>query len=102
MVCPPPEFDAATNVTVVAADLIEGGPDGVVTSWSWNPVPRSGNPFDRPFAWALVQLDGADTSLLHALDAPRDAISTGMRVKIRWAQETVGFINDIACFEVIA
>jgi hypothetical protein len=29
-------------------------------------------------------------------------MSTGMRVKIRWADETVGFINDIACFEVSA
>jgi uncharacterized OB-fold protein len=47
-----------------------------------------------------VQLDGADTGLLHALDAPREAIRTGMRVRIRWADETVGFINDIACFEV--
>jgi uncharacterized OB-fold protein len=73
-----------------------------VTSWSWNPVPRLGNPFDVPFAWALVKLDGADTSMLHALDAPRDAITTGMRVRVRWADETVGFINDIACFEAVS
>jgi uncharacterized OB-fold protein len=99
VVCPPPEYDAKTVAPVDAAALVEVGQEGVVTSWSWNPVPRAGNPFDRPFAWALVKLDGADTSLLHALDAPRDGIETGMRVKVRWSDETVGFINDIACFE---
>jgi uncharacterized OB-fold protein len=98
VVVPPPEYDASTAAPIDATALIEVGQEGTVTSWSWNPVPRAGNPFDRPFAWALVQLDGADTALLHAVDAPADAMSTGMRVKIRWADETVGFINDIACF----
>jgi uncharacterized OB-fold protein len=100
VVVPPPEYDAFDASAVDAAALIEVGQEGTVTTWSWNPVPREGNPFDRPFAWALVQLDGADTAILHALDAPRDAITTGMRVRIRWADETVGYINDIACFEV--
>ena len=102
VVCPPPEFDAVTFAPTDPAGLVEVGQEGTVTSWSWNPLPRAGQPFDRPFAWALVQLDGADTSFLHALDAPRDAIETGMRVRIRWADETTGFINDIACFEAIA
>ena len=101
VVCPPPEYDAVSVAAVDAAALVEVGQEGTVTSWSWNPVPRAGNPFDRPFAWALVKLDGADTSLLHALDAPADQISTGMRVRIRWADETVGYIKDIACFEGI-
>jgi uncharacterized OB-fold protein len=102
VVVPPPEYDAFDASAVDAGALIEVGQEGTVTSWSWNPVPREGNPFDRPFAWALVQLDGADTAILHALDADRDGITTGMRVRIRWADETVGYINDIACFEVVA
>ncbi|MCW2600166.1 MAG: DNA-binding protein [Frankiales bacterium] len=101
-VVPPPEYDASSAAPIEASTLVEVGQEGTVTSWSWNPVPRLGNPFDVPFAWALVRLDGADTSLLHALDAPRDTITTGMRVKVRWAAETVGFINDIACFEPVA
>ena len=99
VVVPPPEYDAFDAAAIDAGALVEVGQEGTVTTWSWNPVPREGNPFDRPFAWALVQLDGADTAMLHALDAPRDAITTGMRVRIRWADETVGYINDIACFE---
>ena len=99
VVVPPMEYDATTAAAVQADALVPVAEEGVVTSWSWNPTPRAGQPFDRPFAWALVQLEGADTGLLHALDAPRDAISTGMRVRIRWAEETTGVIQDIACFE---
>jgi uncharacterized OB-fold protein len=62
--------------------------------------PLRKHPFERPFAWALVQLDGADTSIVHALDAPSsDAVSTGMRVRVRWKDERVGHITDIECFE---
>lgn len=99
VVVPPPEYDPATAAAVSADDLVPVAAEGEVTSWSWNPKPRAGQPFDRPFAWALVRLDGADTSLLHALDAPRDGIRTGMRVRIRWAAETTGTVQDIACFE---
>jgi uncharacterized OB-fold protein len=99
VVVPPMEYDAVTAAAVQADELVPVADEGVVTSWSWNPKPRVGQPFDEPFAWALVQLDGADTGLLHALDAPRESIRTGMRVRIRWADETVGYINDIACFE---
>ena len=102
VVVPPPEYDAATAAVLPVDDLVPVASEGVVTSWSWNPKPRLGQPFEQPFAWALVQLDGADTGLLHALDVPREAIRTGMRVRIRWADETVGFINDIACFEPVA
>jgi uncharacterized OB-fold protein len=100
VVVPPPEYDVKTAAPTDPAALVEVGQEGVVTSWSWNPSPRAGQPFDRPFAWALVQLDGADTSILHVLDAPQEAIRTGQRVRIRWADETTGFITDIACFEV--
>ena len=99
VVVPPPEYDAATADQLPTDQLVPVGPEGVVTSWSWNATPRLGQPFDRPFAWALVQLDGADTALLHALDAQPEQISTGMRVRVRWADEPVGFITDIACFE---
>ena len=47
-----------------------------------------------------MRLDGADTGLLHALDAGSpDRVSTGMRVRVRWADEREGAITDIACFE---
>ena len=46
------------------------------------PEPVAGQPLDRPFAWVLVTLDGADAPMLHALDvAARDDVATGMRVQ---------------------
>ncbi|GAQ52970.1 Zn-ribbon domain-containing OB-fold protein [Streptomyces acidiscabies] len=95
---PPVEYDPVTAEEI--RDLVHVGLTGTVTTWAWNPAPRRGQPLDTPFAWVLVKLDQADTALLHALDAPGpDAVHTGMRVRIRWADERVGAITDIACFE---
>ncbi|MFE7120902.1 Zn-ribbon domain-containing OB-fold protein [Streptomyces sp. NPDC057654] len=95
---PPVEYDPVTAEEL--RELVEVAPTGTVTTWAWNPAPRPGQPLPTPFAWVLVRLDGADTALLHALDAPGpEAVRTGMRVRIRWAAERAGAITDIACFE---
>ncbi|MFJ6632787.1 Zn-ribbon domain-containing OB-fold protein [Streptomyces sp. NPDC091376] len=95
---PPVEYDPVTAEEI--RDLVEVEATGTVTTWAWNPEPRAGQPLTSPFAWVLVRLDGADTALLHALDAPGpDAVRTGMRVRVRWADERTGAITDIACFE---
>lgn len=95
---PPVEYDPVTAEEI--RDLVEVAPTGTVTTWAWNHEPRRGQPLDAPFAWVLVRLDGADTALLHALDAPGpEAVHTGMRVRVRWAEDRVGAITDIACFE---
>ncbi|APE33003.1 DNA-binding protein [Nocardia mangyaensis] len=95
---PAQEYDPITSAPL--AELVEVAPTGTVQSWTWVPEPLPGQPFDRPFAWALIQLDGADTALLHALDVTDPTqLSTGMRVRARWADEPTGSITDIACFE---
>ncbi|GAA2672791.1 Zn-ribbon domain-containing OB-fold protein [Streptomyces lunalinharesii] len=98
VVVPPVEYDPVTADEL--RELVEVAPTGTVTTWAWNPSARRGQPLDTPFAWVLVRLDGADTALLHALDAPGpEAVHTGMRVRIRWAAERTGAITDLACFE---
>jgi uncharacterized OB-fold protein len=98
VVCPPVEYDSVTSASLT--EMVEVGSAGVVTTWAWISEPRSDQPLDHAFAWALVQLDGADTAMLHAVDAgDESSMSTGMRVSIRWADERVGSITDIACFE---
>src|ERR1700712_2450206 len=98
VVVPPPEFDPVSHGPVT--DFVEVADHGTVTSWTWVQEPVKHQPFDRPFAFALVTLEGADTPLLHALDvASPDEVSTGRRVRIRWAEERVGAITDIECFE---
>ncbi|WP_372730008.1 Zn-ribbon domain-containing OB-fold protein [Nocardioides sp.] len=98
VVIPPPEFDPVTHQQT--SDFVEVAATGTVTSWTWVPEPVAGQPLDRPFAFALVTLDGADLPMLHALDvASPDQVSTGMRVQVRWAAERTGVMTDIACFE---
>ncbi|MCX5379953.1 Zn-ribbon domain-containing OB-fold protein [Streptomyces sp. NBC_00091] len=95
---PPAEYDPVTAEEI--RELVEVAPTGTVTTWAWNGEPRPHQPLAAPFAWVLVRLDGADTAILHALDAPGpEAVSTGMRVRVRWAPERTGAITDIACFE---
>ncbi|HWJ11729.1 MAG TPA: OB-fold domain-containing protein [Nocardioides sp.] len=101
VVVPPLEFDPVTHEATT--EFVEVSSVGTVTSWTWVPEPVKDQPFDRPFAFALVTLDGADVPLLHALDVSSpDEVTTGMRVRVRWAAERVGHINDIACFEPLA
>ncbi|MEU8542510.1 OB-fold domain-containing protein [Streptomyces sp. NPDC048717] len=95
---PPVEYDPDTAAEL--SELVEVAATGTVTTWAWNPAPRPGQPLATPFAWVLVRPDGADTALLHALDAPGpDRVRTGMRVRVRWAAQRDGAITDIACFE---
>jgi uncharacterized OB-fold protein len=95
---PPFEYDPVTFAP--PAGLVEVGPEGTVTSWTWVGAPLEGQPLAHPFAWALIRLDGADTAMLHAVDAgSAAAMATGMRVRARWAESPAGHIRDIACFD---
>ena len=94
---PPLEYDPETGASV--DEFVDVGPGGTVKTWAWVHRPREKHPLERPFAWALIQLDGADSALLHAVDAGSEAsMSTGMRVTPRWRAETRGEIHDIECF----
>jgi uncharacterized protein len=94
---PPAEFDPVTYERLT--EIVPVASVGTVLSWTWQPEPLEGQPLDRPFAWALIKLDGADIALLHAVDAASsDAISTGARVHAHWVDEPAGAITDIAYF----
>jgi uncharacterized OB-fold protein len=94
---PPAEYDPVTYEELT--EIVPVASVGTVVSWTWQPEPLEGQPLDRPFAWALIKLDGADTPLLHAVNAESsDAISTGARVHAHWIDEPVGAITDIAYF----
>ncbi|WP_119728759.1 Zn-ribbon domain-containing OB-fold protein [Thermomonospora amylolytica] len=102
---PPTEYDP-DNGAAVTDEWVEVGPVCTVESWSWVPNPRRTHPLDRPFAWALIRPDGADTALLHALDmgvhepgaGPPKQLRTGLRVRPKWRAERGGHIGDIECF----
>jgi uncharacterized protein len=99
VIVPPTEYDPATGDDT--GELVEVGPGGVVESWAWvsNPLPK--HPLATPFAWALIRLDGADTAMLHVVDAGGpDQVATGDRVTVRFrpAGDRIGAMADIEAF----
>lgn len=98
---PPAEYDPETGEAV--SELVPVGPQGTVTTWSWVAEPRPRHPLRRPFAWALIRLDGADTAMLHVVDAGApERMATGMRVRASFRAERTGAIQDIEAFLPVA
>lgn len=94
---PPVDHDPATGQVI--EKLVRVADTGTVRSWTWVATPFPEHPLNRPFAFALVQLDGADTGLFHVVDAGQEtAMATGMRVRADWRDERVGSILDIRAF----
>lgn len=95
---PPTEYDPLTGEDLTT--IVEVGPAGTVTTWAWvrEPLPKA--PLDRPFAWALIRPEGADTAMLGAVDTGGDpgAMRTGMTVEPVWREEREGSIHDLACW----
>ncbi len=97
---PPRAYDPDTGESL--SEMVPVSSEGVVKSFAWVRQPRPKQPLSRPFAWALVLLDGADTPMLHAVDAGSpERMRTGMRVRARFRSETRGAITDIECFEPV-
>ena len=101
VMAPPTDYDPHTAEPLT--DLVEVGPAGEVQTWTWCAEPRPQQPWDHPFAWALIKLDGADTAMLHAVrvDSPVQ-MHTGLRVEPKWSSARQGHICDIAHFEPVA
>lgn len=83
------------------AEWVEVGPEGVVTAFAivHHPIERL-HPFDRPFAFVLVRLDGADTALPHVVKEDLERLRVGARAAAVWKPdgERVGSLRDIECF----
>ena len=100
VIVPPAEFDPVSGEDLT--ELVEVGPEGIITTWAWVTWPHEKHPLDQPFAWALITPDGADTPMLGAVVADGiDAVRTGLRVQPVWATEREGHINDIAHWALI-
>ncbi|WP_262321255.1 Zn-ribbon domain-containing OB-fold protein [Acidiferrimicrobium sp. IK] len=101
VVVPPVEYDPQTG-EALGEEMVEVGPEGTVEAWTWVAEPLEKHPLDRPFAFALVRPDGADTAMVHAVDAGDVAVmTTGMRVAARFSEEPAGRITDLAAWEPV-
>lgn len=100
VIVPPMEYDP--NTAAALDEFIEVGQQGTIHSWCWVKRPRAGHPLQQPFAWAMIQLDGADVPMIHCVAAAaEEELATGARVQVKWADEPRGFITDIRCFELV-
>jgi hypothetical protein len=87
------------------SEEVKVGPVGTVKSFSLCHVDQNGRPLRQPAPFALVQLDGATTVLLHRLlevkDGSRLAIGSRVTVVIRPKAERTGSILDIEGFRLL-
>ena len=98
---PPLEYDPNTGEAL--HELVDVGPAATVESWTWIDTPTSKHPLQHPFAFALIKPDGADTAMVHAVDAGSvENMSTGMRVQPRWRTETRNRIDDLEAWEPLS
>ena len=96
---PPMEYDPQTG-EALGPELVPVGPGGTVESWAWVEDPSPKHPLQKPFAFALVKPDGADTAIVSAVDAgSTDAMSSGMRVVAKFTSEPKGLITDLQAWE---
>jgi uncharacterized OB-fold protein len=98
VLCPPLEYDPVTAARLDPPS-IEVGPGATVSAWTWVAEPTSKHPLNRQFAFAMVRLDGADTALVHAVDAGSpEVMAQGMRVVARFRPQRRGMVTDIEAF----
>ena len=61
--------------------------------------PKHHHLIKEPFAFALIKLDGADTSMLHMVTQCNETdLSIGSRVKANWSEIQEQRITDIKFF----
>ena len=97
VIMPPVEYDPETGAAI--CDFVTLPTTGTVLTWTWVSAPRPTHPLPRPFAFALIKIDGADTAFLHAVDANDPSrMHSGARVKAKFATERKGHIRDLECF----
>ena len=100
VIVPPMEYDPKTAAAL--SEFVEVGQQGKILSWCWVKEPRAAHPLQQPFAWAMIQLDGADVPMIHCVAAAAEQeLASGARVQATWAEETRGYITDIRCFELV-
>ena len=97
LVVPPLEWDPETGASIAGLEPV--AEEGVVTAVTWVAAPQARHLLQEPFAYALIQLDGASTAMLHAVACEAlEACPVGTRVKLVWSESRTGSLRDIRCF----
>jgi uncharacterized protein len=84
-------------------EFVDVSNEGIVTAHTVVRFAYPLQPVEPPFAYALIQLDGADVALVHLIKDDLDTLKNGVRVRARFKDrsERTGHILDIDSFELI-
>jgi hypothetical protein len=87
-------------------EWVEVGPEGSLEGFTIVRFPyidpNNGGMKQVPFTSIWVQLDGADTRLMHfSNEFDEKDLDVGMRMRAKWAENRVGSIHDVEYFEAI-
>lgn len=95
---PPWGYDPQTGEAL--SEWVEVAPTGKVLNWTWIAKPLPQHPLQRPFAYGLIELDGATGGFFHVIDVDGqvERLRVGLPVRIHWAKAPQGRIDDIAAF----
>jgi uncharacterized OB-fold protein len=93
---------------VEATEWDELGPEGTIRDFDIvyyaSPDPLTGEARETPYVACWADLDGTqgDAPLWHLLHAPDlEAVRSGLRVRVVFAEERKGSMEDIKHFEII-
>ena len=84
------------------SDFAKVADTGTVTTYSIINSSQTYYPSEPPFIYGIIQLDGADTGLVHFIGGvDPQKVRVGMRVKAVFKEERIGSILDIRYFKPI-
>jgi hypothetical protein len=95
----PPRL-SCKNCFTELKEWVEVSDTGTLLTYTVVYVPGENQPFEPPYAIGLIQLDGADTGLMHVIgETDLEKLSMGMRLQAVFSQERDGSIRDIKYFK---
>ena len=101
-VCVPPRSTCVRCFSKLD-EWVELGSKGTLTTYTIVHYPLPIHPVEVPFAYGIVQPDGADTGITHLLgEVDFENIRVGMRVEAVFSEERKGNILDIKYFRPLS
>jgi len=84
-------------------EWVEVGPEGTLVTFTVVYRKENHHPKEAPFAYGIIKLDGADTSMVHLLgETEVTKLEHGMKVRALFSEERKGHILDIESFRPIS
>jgi len=97
VVLPPHGYHPQTSEPL--SEWVECPTWGSLLTWTWIASPRQQHHSAVPFAYALIQINGVETAMLHKVRAKSEAeLRIGQPVGAVWAEQPQGHISDILYF----